>query len=119
MAPTPQFGAMIFMGLSTGQKYNRDIYLADVNAALINWDGGAGASATSPEEWIAPEPVALIDFAIVTGTADTEKLQITRNGIPTGDMLRYTLYLSTLANRPAPNIFFAAGARIAAIQIAD
>ena len=116
---TPQFGSMVFVGLRTRQSYQKDIHLADVAAALVRWDAGAGASATSPEEWRPPEPVVLRDYSQVTGTADTEKLQLTRNGVPTGDIMRYTIHLTSLPLRPVLNIPFNQGDVISAIQLAD
>lgn len=108
-------GTMIFRGIRGGISYIKDLYQSDVIDTQINFDGGAGASATSPTDWIPPEHVRLVDYAVVTGAAQT-KLQLTRNGIPTGDMLRQTVHLNTLANRPLLNIGFAAGQKITAIQ---
>lgn len=118
LAATPQFGTMTFIGASR-RSYSKDVYVSDVNAAQVNWDSGNGASATSDQEWRAPEPVTLVDFAIITGTADTEKLLVTRNGVPTGDALRYTLHLVTIALRPRMNIPFGMGEKISAIQSSD
>lgn len=67
MAATPQYGGMFFRGRS-GATYPIDIYISDVNGALINFDGGAGAGSTSPTFWIAPEDVILEDYSQVTGT---------------------------------------------------
>jgi hypothetical protein len=108
-------GTFIFTGLRTRKSYIVDVYLDDVADALMNWDGGAGATATSPEEWRPPEPVVLTDVAIVTGAAQT-KLQLTRNNQPTGDMLRQTMHLNTLAFRPRLAIGFGQGSIVRAIQ---
>ena len=118
MAATPQYGTMVFYGARSRRNYSKDIYLSDVANGLINWDNGAGAGSTSDTEWRAPEPVMLIDYAQVTGTADTTKLQVIRNGVPTGDILRYAIQLTTLNNRPSPRIMFAQGDKIQAIQLA-
>lgn len=115
----PQFGSMTFIGLQTGNTYNVDIYLSDVDNALIRWDNGAGASATSSDFWTAPEAVALVDYAQVTGTTDTEKLQLTVNNNPTGHMLRYTIHLTSLSKRAPIAIKFARNAQIRALQRAD
>jgi len=109
---------MIFRGKS-GKTYSKDLYVSDVDAALVNVDGGSGASSTSPTDWIPPEPVILTDYSMVTGTQDTEKLQVTRDGVPTGDFLRYSIHLTTLANRPRLTIPFGARQKIAFIQRAD
>ena len=118
MAATPKNGLLTFVGLQSGKTYSKDVYVSDVVAGLVNWDAGAGASASSPEDWPATEGVTLVDAAIVTGMADTTKLQLTRNGVPTGDIIRYEVYLTSLNNRPALNIPFNALDKIAAIQLA-
>jgi len=109
-------GTVTFIGAS-GRTYIKDLYLDDVAASPANWDGGAGASATSPEHVTIPEPCFLADVSVVTGAAQT-KLQVTRNGASTGDFLRQTLHLNTLAVRPALRIPFAARDEIALIQVA-
>ena len=109
---------MIFQGAS-GKTYSVDLYVSDVNAAAINWDGGAGAGAGTPQFWVAPENVTLVDYAQVTGCLDTEKIRLTANGRPTMHVLRYVIHVSTIATRPALRINFAQGTQIAAIQISD
>lgn len=116
MAATPQYGSMQLVGLRSRKTYSKDIYLSDVVDALVRWDAGSGASATSDTNWRAPEQIVLIDYSQVTGTADTTKLQLTRNGVPTGDMLRYTIHLTSLNNRPRLGIVFNPGDNIGAIQ---
>ena len=118
MAATPQYGSMLFRGAS-GKTYSVDLYVSDVNAGLINWDGGAGAGAASPTYWKAPEDVTLVDYSQVTGTADTEKIRLTVNGRPTMHVLRYGIHLTTLATRPPLTIGFKAQSEIAGIQISD
>ena len=116
MGVTPTFGVMSFLGLASKMTYSKDVYLADVADSLIKWDGGAGSSATSPSDWMAPEPVVLRDFSIVTGPTVIFKIQITRDGVPTGDILRLSIHLTTLNNRPVLNIPFAKGSKISAIE---
>jgi len=112
----PEYGVMTFVGLRTKKTYSVDIYYGDVADALINWDGGAGASATSPDSWTPPEPVLLIDCAIVTGGTDTKKFQLLRNNAPTGGFLRHTLFLNTLSKRAPLSLGFQAGSEIRALQ---
>jgi len=114
-AATPQYGTMIFRGRS-GRTYVKDVYVSDVLVGLINIDGGSGAGTAAPTDWLPPEPVILEDFSVVTGLADTTKLQMTRDGVPTGDHLRYSIHLTTLANRPRLMIPFGARQKITAIQ---
>jgi len=116
MAATPQYGTAIFRGMS-GRKYIKDFYVSDINSALFRWDAGGGASATSPTDWRPPEPVVLVDLSIVTGCIDTSKAVLTRNGMPTGDIIRYTIFLTTLANRPTLNIPYLAGDQVTAMQM--
>jgi len=118
MTPTPQYCQFIFRGLRSGMSYNIDGYVSDVAAALVKWDGGAGAGAASPDNWTPPEAVSLVDFTMVTGAADTTKLQITRNQVPVGAILRYTIHLTSLALRPRLNIPFLRGQKVGAIQLA-
>jgi hypothetical protein len=118
MAAAPQYGGCIFRGLSTGKTYAVDVYASDVANALINLDGGSGASATSPSFWINPEDVTLIDFFIHTGMTDTTKIRLVSNGRPTTHIIRYAAQLDTSNARPAFNISFRAGTQISAIQLA-
>ena len=118
MVAAPQSGTMVFVGLSSGKHYNKDVYCSDVVAALIRWDSGQGASATSDTFWTAPEAVVLKDFTQVTGMTDTTKLAVTVNQVPTGDMVRFANHLNTLNNRPLLNIGIPAGSRIGGIQLA-
>lgn len=118
MAATPQYGTMVFTGV-TGRiprVYNVDIYVSDVAEAAVRFDGGGGAGSSSPDSFTPPEPVILIDFAIVTGTQDTTKIQILRNNQPTGDFLRYTQHLTTSAMRSPVRLGFDKGTQVRAIQ---
>lgn len=119
MAATPQYGTMSFRGQQSGELYEIDIYVSDVNGATVRFDGGAGAGSASAEFVTFNEPVRLVDYAQVTGTADTEKIRVTADGTPLKSMLRYGIHLSTLATRPALNIPFKAKTRIGAIQVSD
>ena len=117
MSATPKEGTAVFMGLS-GRLYHKHIYCSDVANALVNFDSGQGASATSDSFFLVPEPCYLIDVSIVTGMADTTKLQVARNSVPTGDICQYVVHVSTIAMRPALNIPFGAGSKITFIQLA-
>ena len=117
MAATPQYAVMNFIGRVSGRNYPVDVYLSDVNGALARFDGGGGASTTSPDYWAAPgEPVTLLDFAIVAGMVDTTKAEITVNGRSTGGFLRYAMHLTTAAMRPLQSITLRPGATFRAIQ---
>ena len=116
MAATPQYGTMVFIGMQSGRIYNVDVYVSDVADALVTFDGGGGAGATSPDSFTAPEFIELRDFSIVTGTVDTTKIQILRNNQPTGDFLRYTQHLTTSAQRSPVRLGFRPGTNVRAIQ---
>lgn len=118
MAATPQYGTLTFYGLGSKKSYIKDLYLNDVANNPARFDGGQGASTTSPTELTFPESVILSDYAQVTGTVDTTKLQLTRNGTPTGDILRYAVHLTSLNNRPRLVIGIGAGVRFGANQLA-
>lgn len=118
MAATPKNGVAVFYGLKTRMSYSKDLYSSDVAAGLVNWDSGSGASATSATHWVPPEPVVLRDVAIVTGMADTTKWQATRNGVPTGDIIRYGPHTDSVATRPTLNILVGAGQEISFTQLA-
>lgn len=118
MVAAPQFCTFIFRGLRTGLSYIKDAYMSDVVGALVRWDSGAGAGAGSDVFWTLPEDAVLVDYSQVTGLTDTTKLQLTRNGVATGDILRYAIHLTTLANRPALRVVFPAGSKIGGIQLA-
>ena len=119
MVATPQYGTMLFLGRQTGQLYSVDVYVSDVASAAIRFDGGAGAGSGSDTFITFNEPVLLKDFAVITGTADTEKFRLTANNQPLPHIIRYSIHLNTLNNRPELNIPFKAGTRISGLQIAD
>ena len=112
----PEFATFTFLGLQSQRIYNVDVYYSDVVDALINFDGGAGASATSPDSFTAPEPLLLTDIAVVTGGTDTKKLQILRGNQPTGDFIRHIPHLTTNAMRPPLRLGFSKGIQVRAIQ---
>lgn len=118
MVAAPQYASFTFVGSITGKTYTKDAYMSDVANALVRFDAGAGASATSPDHYRAPEPVILTDFANVTGMTDTTKIQLIRNGTPTGDILRFVPHLTTNALRPRLRIGIKAGVDFQAIQLA-
>lgn len=118
MAATPQYGTMMFRGRNSGQLYSTDIYVSDVANADVRFDGGAGASSSSPTFVTFNEPVILEDYSQVTGTADTTKIRLIANGAPLPMIMRYSIHLTSLATRPRLNVPFRAGTRIGGIQLA-
>jgi len=100
-----------------GRTVTKDMYLDDTAGNMVRWDSGGGASATSETFWTMPGNGYLVSLAIVTGAAQT-RLQLTRNGAPTGDILRHAMHLTTLANRDALMIPIGGGQRVGMIQLA-
>ena len=119
MTATPRYGTAMFRGRQTGQLYPTDVYISDVAGAKLRWDGGSGAGAASDDFVTFNEPVVLEDFAMLTGTADTEKWRATANSKPLPHIIRYSVHLNTLATRPKLNIPFLVNTRISGFQIAD
>lgn len=119
MAATPQYAIFKFVGMRTRKTYPVDAYISDVANALVRFDGGSGASSSSPDFWTAPgEPVVLTDVAVVTGTQDTTKIQLTIDGRPTSGWLRYAMHLTSLAMRPSLAIGVGARQQFRAVQAA-
>ncbi len=116
MVAAPQLGTFTLVGAS-GQHYTKDVYISDVVGGLVRFSAGGLAGATTLDHWTPPEPVRLVDFSILVGLTDTEALQITRAGNPTGDVLRYANHLNTLNSRPIPNIPFGVGMEMGANQL--
>lgn len=119
MVATPQYATFFFRGRASGQLYSKDAYISDVAAQKVRFDDGGGAGSASEQFITFDEPVLLVDVAIITGTADTEKIRLTSNGNNLPHILRYSVHLNTLNNRPVLNIPFKAKSRISGLQIAD
>lgn len=111
---TPVHAAFTFR-TARGNK-TVDSYISDVAAGLVNFDDGVGASATSNTFYIAPENCVLIDVAITTGPTVIGRLMVTRNSVPTGNILGLIPHVDTSPLRPALAIGFAMGSKLAVIQ---
>jgi len=117
MVAAPQYGALIFRGVS-GQRYNVDLYASDVANALCNVDSGAGASSSSETFWTAPENCVLEDFYIHTGMTDTTRARLTLNNSPTSEIYRFAAHLDTSNARPLLNYGIAQGRNVRLVQLA-
>lgn len=118
MTATPQYGVLVAKGAKTGMTYSVDFYISDVANALVNFDVGAGASSGSPDFITFPEPVVIEDIAVHTGCADTTKMRLVVNGVPTGNVFRYAIHLDTLSKRPQLRIGIKQGSRVSLLQLA-
>lgn len=117
MVAAPQNGTMTVVDLKGNAKVI-DFYVSDVANALLRWDSGAGAGANSDVSYFMPADGFIRDISIVTGLTDTTKFLLTKNGVATGNTVRYTVHLTTLNNRPVLNIPFSKGDRVGGIQLA-
>jgi hypothetical protein len=116
MTATPKNATGTFIGAS-GQIYNVDMYISDVSGALCTFNPSGPAGSSSQTYWRAPENVVLVDLSIESGTADTKGLVWLQDGaVRNGTAMRYSNFLSTLANRAKLNVSFPAGALIQAQQ---
>lgn len=106
---------MFFRGAR--QTYNVNVYISDISNALITLSANGSAGTGSPTFWRCPEAVTLVDYAQVTGTADTLSLTMQQDGAnKPASILPYATYLTTINTRPNVNLTFPAGALIGAIQ---
>jgi len=111
-----QYGTFVLKGFS-GRTYSVDCYLDDTATNPVRFDGGAGATATSPTFWTSPELTCLIDVIIAAATGQT-KTQLSRNNAPTGNILRNSVQLASVTVRPDLRIVYPAGSQIMATQLA-
>jgi len=118
MAATPKNATFTFIGRS-GQRYQLDAYISDVANAAVTFNVNGSAASTSPSFWICPEDVTLIDYSMITGTADTVGLTLTQNQAPrAATAMRYANFLNTIAYRPVLNRSFPGGSQFGANQFA-
>ena len=118
MAATPKNATFTFKGAS-GRLYQVDAYVSDVANAYLTWNPNGTAGTGTLQYWVAPENVQLVDYSMITGTADTTTLVMLENGaIKPGSAMRYANQLNSLPFRPALNVQFRAGALIGAQQFA-
>lgn len=111
-----QKGNARFIGAS-GVVYNKAVYLDDTAGNPVRWDGGGGASATSPTSVQFGEPTALTDLVLAAATGQTQT-QICRDDVPTGDILLNALQLASVVTRPPLATPFGAYQRVTMIQLA-
>lgn len=113
---TPAYGTFTFIGMQSQRVYNVDSYVADVADALVHFDGGGGASTTSPTSFTAPENILLTDVSFKTGPTVISKLQILRGNQATGDFLRLAAHLDTSPARSPVRLGFVRGTEVRAIE---
>lgn len=112
-----QYAQMVLVSRNGQSTLNVDAYLDDTAGNPVRFDGGSGASATSPVQYTMPWNGYLVDFALAAATGQT-KTQINRNNQSIGSVLRNSLYLASVTTRPGLKIPFAAGNLITMTQLA-
>jgi len=112
------YGVLIAKGVRTGKTYSVDMYFSDTANDDVKFDAGAGASATSPNFKVFPEPVIIEDIAVQSGATNTSKMRLVVNGTPQPDVFRYSVHLETLNNRPRLNIGIKEGSMLSFLQLA-
>ncbi|MCK5432322.1 MAG: hypothetical protein KAJ03_10815 [Gammaproteobacteria bacterium] len=120
MAADPKVGTLYARGLKSGAVYATDVYFSDVDAALLRFDGGAGAGAASPDFYTFPEDVVLYDISMDAGAAGTyvkTGIRLTGDGRPSPSIIRIKNHLNTLNNRPPLGIRIGKGTRVTGIQV--
>lgn len=111
-----QKGNARFVGMS-GTVYNKAVYFDDTAGNPVRFDGGSGASTTSPTSVQFGEAVALTDVVLAAATGQTQT-QLCRDDVPTGDILLNALHLAAVTTRPPLATPYAPGQRITMIQLA-
>ena len=117
MAAAAQDGFCVFKGAS-GKTYVVMAYFSDIAGALVNFDAGGGASATSATYWTAPENCVLVDVGIHSGMTDTTNARLTKGGQPTPTTIIYAAHLDTSVARPQLSEGYSKGVQIGMIQLA-
>jgi len=106
-------GSATFQGKK--QKYTIALYVPDAVANAIGFSrSGVALSSASPTTIRFNERVVLTDVSIVTGATATGLFWLSNGALIDGSTLATATHLSTLANRPSPNIGFEAGSIISA-----
>lgn len=111
-----QYGCARFVGQS-GRIYYKDLYFDDTAGNRVNFDSGSGAGAATATDLSFKEDVALTSLVLAAATAQT-KTQILVNETPTGDIVRNSLHLVSVTNRPALGVPIQKGLRVALVQLA-
>jgi hypothetical protein len=112
---TPETGIMTFQGQS-GRRYSLSFYSSDVLAAPVTFNLNGTAVAGSPNFYIAPENITLIDVSVITGQTVTTSWVAQINDVNTGNIISVANSINTLANRVSPGIGYAAGRKITFVQ---
>lgn len=114
---TATTGTMTFVGRQSGRRYGVSCYVSDVIGAAVTFNVNGAAAAGSPSTFQLPEPVTLVDAAVITGPTVMTGFKLQSGGmdIPGSSFLLGSV-LTTIQTRIVPNISFGAKSIIGAVQ---
>lgn len=111
-----QQATMILRGAQTGKTYIIDVYAPDAAGTLLTFNGSGAASATSANNFRAPENCIIEDISIAASPTATGVV-ITKDGNTiVGGALRWANQLVTTVNRAKLTIPIPAGSFIGGLQ---
>lgn len=108
---------MVYVGKS-GRRYCISAYANDTSNNLVRFDEAKVAAAGSPDQYNVKEDGVVDDIIFTSDLATPTHVQLLRNGAPTGDIFDVTAQLASVVNRPNIDCPYAAGDKIALMQIA-
>lgn len=121
MAATPKTGTITFMGLKSGNTYEKAFYNADTvgGNVLCRIDNGGGTpgAATGSDFCVFDEPVKLVGLSVITGIVETTQIRLMIDYNHTPYNFNWANNVNTLAFRPQYNIGISAGRRISLMQV--
>jgi len=100
-----------------GRTFSISGYTSDVGSAINTFNPNGVAGSGSPNFWIPPVDVTLIDFSIVTGMTQTAQVLTENGAVKSGTTLSIASHLNTLANRSPLQVSFKAGTQIGTMTI--
>ena len=110
-------GTLTLVG-GSGQTYSRGFYLPDAAGGVLRFDNGAGAGATSADFATWGENVSLRDIIIGTATTPAAtQFRLTLDGVPTSQLFRVALQLTSVTFRPQYNLTIPRGSRLGGIMV--
>ena len=116
MVTATSANVLTFVGKS-GRFYNVNAYISDVVGAKVPMNVNGAAGAASDVYWRAPEQVALIEAAFITGPTVSAGIVMQQDGATVAATpLLLASFLNTLARLPKIGVGFPAGSLISAVQ---
>lgn len=110
-----QTGEAIFQ--TPNGRICKEVYFDDTAGNAVRWDGGSGAGAASPTEWITPYPCKLVDLILAAATGQTQT-QLNRNDAGTGQIVLNAIHLASVTFRPVLGTSYNKGDKVTMIQLA-